>query len=424
MRHLHILMLMLLAVLTACGNDEEFVINCEIRGLGSTGVDMYYTTRSMQHASFHPVDGKVSLTGVSAEPTLVEVFTVDGEPLFACVARNGDELEVKMDLDKPGVMKIKGNDESEEYARFVTENDSLLRSGDVAAINALVAEEVLANPGRISSAMLLVTRFDARGHELEADSLLNVIKAEARPSWVVGAYPGMVGEQVSATARGPVKPITIYCGRQNDRDTTLRYWPSNQSYSMIVVTGVGKADSIRDVLKTLTKKLPARRFRAIEVAVMGDSAMWRQSISRDSAKWMQGWVPGGVAGTAVRALQIPAVPFFIVADSMGRQVYRGYSVSVADDSVRARLDRFVNPSSDDAGGDGATEADAVAKSPAAEPAHAAPAPVARPARPQRVVKPLPKGQLQRAVDDAEVDESADRVQTAPLKRIPQRPVTQ
>ena len=67
-----------------------------------------------------------------------------------CVAQNGDELEVKMDLEKPGVIKIKGNDASEKYARFVTENDSVLKSGDVAAINALVADEVMAHPDRIS----------------------------------------------------------------------------------------------------------------------------------------------------------------------------------------------------------------------------------------------------------------------------------
>lgn len=347
MRYIHILIIMLLVSMASCGNDEEFVINCEIRGLGSKGVEMYYTTRSMQRSGFHPVDGKIVLRGVASEPTLVEVFTTDGEPLFMCVAQNGDELEVKMDLEKPGVIKIKGNDASEKYARFVTENDSVLKSGDVAAINALVADEVMAHPDRISSAMLLVTRFNARGYELKADSLVNTLKPQARPSWVMGAYPGMVGEQVSSMARGTVKPITINCGQLNERDTTLRYWPSNQTYSMIVVTGTGKGDSVRTMLKELTGKLPKRRFKALEVAVMGDSAMWKLAIRRDSAKWMQGWVAGGVAGIAVRTLQIPGVPYFIVADSLGNQVYRGYSATAAGDSVKSRLARFFDSENSD-----------------------------------------------------------------------------
>ena len=55
MRYIHILIIMLLVSMASCGNDEEFVINCEIRGLGSKGVEMYYTTRSMQRSGFHPV---------------------------------------------------------------------------------------------------------------------------------------------------------------------------------------------------------------------------------------------------------------------------------------------------------------------------------------------------------------------------------
>lgn len=391
MRYIHILIIMLLVSMASCGNDEEFVINCEIRGLGSKGVEMYYTTRSMQRSGFHPVDGKIVLRGVASEPTLVEVFTTDGEPLFMCVAQNGDELEVKMDLEKPGVIKIKGNDASEKYARFVTENDSVLKSGDVAAINALVADEVMAHPDRISSAMLLVTRFNARGYELKADSLVNTLKPQARPSWVVGAYPGMVGEQVSSMARGTVKPITINCGQLNERDTTLRYWPSNQTYSMIVVTGTGKGDSVRTMLKELTGKLPKRRFKALEVAVMGDSAMWKLAIRRDSAKWMQGWVAGGVAGTVVRTLQIPGVPYFIVADSLGNQVYRGYSATAAGDSVKSRLARFFD--SGDSDEDTGPVAESGAKDAAADKASARNA-VTLPASPKKII-PRPDKQLKR-----------------------------
>lgn len=359
MRYLHILMLLLLVVLTACGNDEEFVIDCEIRGLGSTSVEMYYSTRGINRATFHPVDGKVVLRGVSAEPTLVEVSTIDNRPLFMCVAANGDKLEVKMDLDNPASLKIEGNEASEEYAKFVTANDSLLNSGDVAAVNRLIADEVRNHPGRVSSAMLLVTRFDARGYELEADSLVNLLKADSRPQWVVGAYPGMVGEQVSTSARGSVKPMTIHTGRINKRDTTVRYWPSSQSYSMIVFTQGSKGDSILKSLRKLYRDLPERRFKALEIAVMGDSAQWAGYIRNDSAKWMQAWVAGGVGNSAVRPLQVPVVPFFIVADSTGKQIYRGNSLRAADDSVRTRLARFLKPESETDSEEGAADADAV-----------------------------------------------------------------
>lgn len=371
MRHIYTLMLMLLVVLTSCGNDEEFVINCEIRGLGSKGVEMYYTTRGVQRASFHPVDGKVALRGVSAEPTLVEVFTLDNELLFTCVARNGDELKVKMDLEKPGKVEIKGNEASEQFAAFLTANAEVFGSSDIAAVNRLVAEEVSKHPDRISSAMLLVTRFNARGHELEADSLVNMLKPEARPSWVVGAYPGMVGEQVSTAARGSIKPISLRYGRLNRQDTTLRYWPSSQSYSMLVFTGGYKADSLRHTLLSLSKELDTRRFNILELNVMGDSAYWSNSLRGDSARWMQAWVPGGVGNQAIRSIHVPSVPYFIVADSLGRQIYRGRSLSAANDTVRARLARFLKSGSDEAQEESADTVAAVpASAPAAVPAAA------------------------------------------------------
>ncbi|MCM1076121.1 MAG: hypothetical protein NC411_02015 [Bacteroides sp.] len=341
MRYYHVFLLSLLALLTACGNDEEFVINCEIRGLGQEGVEMFYINRSIQHAVFHPVDGKVSLRGVSSEPTLVEVVTNSGTPLFVCVASNGDDLSVKMDLDNPGQVKIEGNDASEEFSRFISANDSILRSGDIATVNRLIADEVRTHPDRISSAMLLATRFQARGYELEADSLINILKPQARPSNVMGAFSGMVSEQVSADARGNVKTMTINCALHQNRDSTLRYWPSSQSYTLIAFTGRSKGDSVRSALRNLTDSLPSRRFKAIELSLAGDSTSWRLSVRNDSANWWQGWLPGGASNPSIRSMVIPSYPFFIVSDSIGKQVYRGYSVRAAADSVRNRLRIFL-----------------------------------------------------------------------------------
>lgn len=341
MRHLHsILISLILVVFASCGNNEEFLINCKIRGLGSKGVEMTYTTRGVQRVGFHPVDGKMTLRGVSDKPVLIEVSTIDNRLLFTCVAQNGDNLDVELDLDKPTSLKISGNDASEEYSRFIVDNDSLLRSDDVAGINRLIAAEVRRHPDRISSAMLLATRFQARDYELEADSLVNTLKPEARPSGVMGAFASLVGEQVSSSVGSPVRAMTINCGYQNKQDTTMRYWASNQSYSMLVVTGYHRGDSIGKTLRELCDSLPDRRFKAFEIAVTGDSVMWKIAVRNDSTKWVKAWVPGGTASNEVRSLTVSSIPYFVVADSTGRQIYRGRSLSAANDTVRNRLDSF------------------------------------------------------------------------------------
>ena len=53
---LMLLPLVLLGLLTGCGNDEEFLIKCDIKGLGNKGVEIFYADRGLHRASFHPAD--------------------------------------------------------------------------------------------------------------------------------------------------------------------------------------------------------------------------------------------------------------------------------------------------------------------------------------------------------------------------------
>ena len=333
------------AMAVSCGNDEEFVINCEIKGLGEKGVEMIYFNRGLRKAAFHPVDDKVSLHGSAPDLTVVEVYTLDNKLLFSCVAQNGDELEVKMNLDEPASLKVKGNEVSEQYAAFVAENAELLGSRDYAGINSLISKTVSAHPDRISSAVILTRYLMARGNELLADSLINLLTPEARPAALIKGFAAMVGEQVSSSARGDVRPITLRQGRDSvsGRDTTVRFVPSFHSYSLMAFTYEHKSDTITNRLKELKRDYPNnRRFDALEISLQPDSASWRTAILGDSAKWLQAWAPGGSASPQIRSLAIPATPFFIVTDSTGRQLYRGGSITAANDTLRKRLGSIDN----------------------------------------------------------------------------------
>ncbi|MDE6065993.1 MAG: hypothetical protein K2G27_04155 [Duncaniella sp.] len=328
------LLVSLLMSMQSCDNREGFEINCEIEGLEMRGLEMIYMTRGgVSRQSFHPVDGKVRLTGTSAQPTLVEVFTIDGTPLFACVAADGDRMKLRMKIDDPASLTISGQDASRDYAAFVTANDSLLRHGTDEEVNRLIAGSVRANPGSMASALLMVTRFRTAGHELLADSLLGELSPEARPAMLAGSYASTVGEQVSTTARGELRSFTLHHGV----DTIVRYTPSMQSYVLMVFNDDTKPDSVLKRLRSLHADLPRRRLQVIEVSLTGDSARWRSQVKGDSAKWMQGWVPGGVSAQAVRRMSVPRTPFYIVADSTGAQQYRGTSLYAADTLLRSRL---------------------------------------------------------------------------------------
>lgn len=333
-----ITLLMAGMVMTSCKNDEEFVINCDIKGLGNHGLEMVYFTRGgITKQSFHPVDGKVELKASSAQPTMVEVFTLDGELLFSCVATNGDEIKVKMNLDDPRSLTLTGQDASRDFTAYVTEHDSLLRNGTDAEVNRMIAEAVRSNPASVASTLLMVTRFRTDGYELLADSLLNEIAPDARPRLLVDAYASAVGEQVSTSTRGEIRSFTL----RNAKDTVVRYTPGMHSYTLLVFSDSRKPDSVTDRLADLRKTLKNRRLQMVEVSLAPDSATWATSISKDSAEWLQGWVPGGSAATQIRRLSIPRTPYYIVSDSLGHQHYRGTSLYTADTIVRSRLKAYI-----------------------------------------------------------------------------------
>lgn len=340
-RHINILVSLLFVVLmSACGNDDEFVINCKIKDLGDKGVEMIYFNRGLQRASFHPDDGEVTLRGSAPDLTPVEVYTLDNRLLFTCVVKNGDELDVKLDPSKVGAISIKGNEISEQYAKFISENaETLANTRDVAAINSLINKQVTAHPDRISSSLILMTMFRAPGYEMLADSLIHILAAEARPSSLMKSFSALVGEQVSTSARGDIRAMTFHTGRDtvNGHDTIVRFMPNFQSYGLLVFTGERKSDTITNRLNELIKEYNKRRLAIVELSFQSDSATWRNSIRPDSAKWVQAWVPGGNAASQIRNLAIPTTPFFVVTDSMGKQLYRGRSVNAAVDTLRIRL---------------------------------------------------------------------------------------
>lgn len=334
MRYFSIIVPFLLLTATSCGRSDEFVINAEVEGLGEKGVEMIWTApQGLRKASFHPTGGKMELHGSSDEPTLVDVFTIDGDRLFSCIAADGDELSVKLDPTTPGKLEIKGNEASEEYTAFLRDNAALIKEGDSKAINAAVSDVVRSRPDRLSSAAILATCFDARGSEMLADSLIDLVSKVEGMTRVTASFSNLVRTQVAQSSRDNLRPLIL----RTARDTTARFSPSGQSYSLLVFNGGVKDVKLRSLLRTLHADYPEKRIAVLEISLTGDSATWATSIKPDSAKWMQAWLPGGPANPMIKGLKVPALPFFIAADSLGRLLYRGTSAETAADTIRKRL---------------------------------------------------------------------------------------
>lgn len=335
----------LLCALCACGGADGYVIECDFANLGDHGVVMIATDgRSARRTEIHPRDGRFKAEGSGADPALVELFTLDGRLLYTCAVSDGDRLKVKLNIDSvTRTLRVEGSEPMELMASWIVENDSLLTRGTDAEVNALITSLVSEHPSSTASTLMLVSRFRTRGSELLADSLLNIIDAPARPLALVGAYAAQLGAQLKSEINLPVPGFTLHTGR----DTVVSYNPAFHSYSLLMFTDTRKPDSIVKRLRALYKDVPSKRFDMVETSLARDSLSWRVAIDRDTAAWKQGWAPGGPASPRFSRLAINTLPFYVVADSLGRALYRGPSLYEADTLVRSLLNTKISAAEPD-----------------------------------------------------------------------------
>ncbi len=323
-------------IAAACADKDSFTVEGQIEGGGAQTVELlYFTDGAAKRLTAAASDGKFSLTGTAPRPALAYLSVAGNAPLATLVVENGDNISCTVNPDST-VWKASGNQATELLARFTAENASLLRSGDDAAVNSAVAAYVKANPKRVASAALIVTCFRTRGHELQLDSIMSLLAPEARQPAVLQNFMSTVTTQISLDARQRLTPMSFY----ESRDTTYRYVAQRQTLSLFAFTDDDRTarDSIIPRLQALADSFPARRCRIIEVSLALDSAEWRRTLATTpEAEWQRVWAPGSVSAPLLRKLAVSRVPFFIVADSLGDQLYRGSSVSHADNLIRSRL---------------------------------------------------------------------------------------
>lgn len=323
-----VLAVALMAVIAAgCGSSDSFIIDGRISGGGSATVEFtYYSDGSVRRLTTGAVEGKFHIEGVSATPSLGFLTLSGGNPVAALVVADGDHIECE--VSSGGVAwKAEGNKPSELLARFSSENSDIISAGNYKEINRRVAEYVRAHPRDIGSAALLVSRFYVRGNEFQADSLSGMLDADVRTPGIMQNFMATISNQLTAEARANVASMALF----DRRDTTIRYAPSRQTVSLLAFVGPDRSmrDSVVPRLRELSSKWPEKRCRVIEISLAQDSSGWKRSVRRDSATWIQAWAPGTVASSTFRRFAVSRSPFFIVADSLGRQLFRGSEISDA-----------------------------------------------------------------------------------------------
>lgn len=313
-------------LLSACGGGDSFRVIGTVDGLGTQNIRVvYYSDQAVRSTTTTAIDGKFNFEGRSAQPVIIELYTNTRTPIGRLVVQNGETVESSFSLEDPSVAQISGNKVSQGLVSFIKDNKDAISSGDRRSVNDAVARYVAAHREDFLSTVLMLTYYDAYGNERMADSLMSLIDVKMRPSSLVEGYMAMLEHERASVTDQPVLPMTFY----SLADTMATVNPARSAMTLLGFTmaSVERRDSVVPLFNRLLKDKTGHELQIVEISFDTDTAAWKAEAAAVEPDYLYVWAPGAVSSAAVEKLSVPRVPYFIVADSTGRQLYRGSSVA-------------------------------------------------------------------------------------------------
>lgn len=318
----------LFTMMCACGHPDSFRIEGEIEGEPTMNLRVVYAgDGGAQTVLTAAREGKFHIDGRAGRPTVVGIFDNDYRIIGRTLAENGRDIHLRLNRDNHYDIKAEGFEPAERWAEWTRMRADSLHSASPAARNSMIARFIEANPSDLTGALLLTTEFDGSGaHAPEAARLWSLLSDDAKPANITASYAAMLDRVTSETSLGPI--VAIPYMRRGGKTDIFR--PSLNRLSLIAVTGsTDRRDSIVAGLRRASRHKSPRRFDVIELSLVPDTVEWCRSVVSDTIKWTQGWIAGGISAGAVGRLGLPEIPYYILTDSAGTQVWRGTDVRTA-----------------------------------------------------------------------------------------------
>lgn len=326
-------------IVASCGHSDSFRVNGVIDDGATINLRVvYYTDGNILTGITASKEGKFMYEGKASKPCLIEIYDNDYRILARMAAQPGEDIDLKINRANPYLNQVKGNKISDDWSAFLNANAEMLQSGAVSDRNALIAKYVAENPSNPAAEFVLITEYDASapGAAALADSLYNGLAEEVRALGFGAAFAQMLEYNGKEAARAVVTPVPYLA----HGGKTEIFKPSAQQYSLLCFSDNSSGrDSLVSQIREMEKSERKGRFKIADFSTDADTMLWHSSTSTDSAKWTQGWVAGGISAQAVARLGIPSIPYAIIADSAGHQIWRGSSISKAKSQLDSLLKR-------------------------------------------------------------------------------------
>lgn len=335
-------------LLSSC-TKNEFTVEGNISGGGHhtlTALYVAYSSATDELVSEQLMlqNGTFSLKGVTKYPTILFIFSPDRRLLYPVYAEKGDKLTLKGDYNHPHEWQIKGNKPMEDYCAWMRLNEALLPSplagsasastpsaarssgrGTPQELNRAISLYVKAHPKDLCSALLLLAHYDRLIDEEGFNSLWAGLGLDAQQKErLLHVAMASLSEAQTKAAKLPVVPMTL----RTTVDTLSTFSPGRFRVSVLYFWKNPADANLRTALR-LMSKLPAD-IGVADINLDPDLRAWANSVENDTTRRrtpLQAF--GGPMNQALRRLALPGAPYVIVADSLGRQLYRGTDINEA-----------------------------------------------------------------------------------------------
>lgn len=305
---LSVLMLAIAAVATSCGGKKTYKIEGTVEGLGTRNITaLYFDGSSFREIQSNAVNSRFTIEGSAEAPVIIEFYDKERNRLGCLVAQNGDDIKVKFKVNDPCFMEVTGNELSTSLATFLTGNRKNL--------NEAIERRLASTPNDDLSAILAAYYYDISASPARADSLLANVSAVTPSFNALLDSRRMVASRLGA-APAKVSEMKLFYSA----DTLVTYAPASATNTLFIFTDL---HSMPDSILAYADSL-ARDIRVATIRLNTDTFGWHRDAARFSKKVDHLWAVGGVANPQLKQFDIPRVPYFVVTDSAGNQIYRGH----------------------------------------------------------------------------------------------------
>ena len=341
----HYLFLFLLPLLVACGKNE-FTLEFDLESDVTENYDVtYYATDIQGGKTVQSVasvrEGKCILSGATKKPTLAYLTARRSVYPLVIYAEKGSKIKITGSGKEPLDWNVEGNPIDEGMSSWRRDNIKFLTEEKTDSINSSIGDFVRENPSDPVSTLLMLCYFNRKVDENGYVELMGELKDEARSSnWL-----SLVGrtDQMFNYYFYPARFESMVMRSNQEGADTLKLNYKNPVLLLFWQTGYTDRKIMVDSIKKLEKEFVDSTMLLADLCLDIDSVTWKNAIRRDSLKNIKRfWVPNAQADPTIMKLKIPSLPYFIIFDSIGHQIYRGKELSEAIDEYRKIMPKKKN----------------------------------------------------------------------------------